>query len=278
MARSNSPPPHASRDVSLENGVSIMIGDREYVLRNERALVGRAPHCRIVIRDPLVSREHALLRVSPMEVQIEDLGSANGVFVNNVRITGLCPLRDGDHILLGTRELRISPAQVDAEMGEDTPQPSSRPPSSDEGLRRTTERADPLVLLGRLAAHKLSQGLPEQAEQVLESQLVRLLEASRSGHPVAAAVCTAASKHALLLAAALGSARWVNYAVELHLRALRPMEDQILSLLQDAVSHVTGIERSLCTQYVEMLRAHVPLFTDDAERVAVKFAALGLVR
>ena len=255
-----------------------MIGDREYVLRNERALVGRAPHCRIVIRDPLVSREHALLRVSPMEVQIEDLGSANGVFVNNVRITGLCPLRDGDHILLGTRELRISPAQVDAEMGEDTPQPSSRPPSSDEGLRRTTERADPLVLLGRLAAHKLSQGLPEQAEQVLESQLVRLLEASRSGHPVAAAVCTAASKHALLLAAALGSARWVDYAVELHLRALRPMEDQILSLLQDAVSHVTGIERSLCTQYVEMLRAHVPLFTDDAERVAVKFAALGLVR
>jgi hypothetical protein len=278
MARSDSPPPHASRDVSLENGISVTVGDREYVLRNERALIGRAPHCRIVIRDPLVSREHALLRVSPMEVQIEDLVSANGVFVNNVRITGLCALRDGDHILLGTRELRISPAQADAEMGEDTPQPSSGPPSSDEGLRRTTERADPLVLLGRLAAHKLSQGLPEQAEQVLESQLMRLLEASRSGHPMGAAVCTAASKHALLLAAALGRARWVDYAVELHLRACTPMEDQILSLLQDAVGQVTGIDLDLSARYVDMLREHASLFADDGKRVAGKLAALGLVQ
>jgi predicted component of type VI protein secretion system len=277
MVRSDSPPPHASRDVSLENGISITIGDREYVLRNERALVGRAPHCRIVVRDPLVSREHALLRVSPMEVQIEDLGSANGVFVNNVRITGLCPLRDGDHVLLGTRELRISAAQADAEMGEDTPQPGSQPPSSDEGARRTTERADPLVLLGRLAAHKLAQGLPGQAEQVLEGQLTRLLEASRSGHPVGAAVCTTASKHALLLAAALGSARWVDYAVELHLRSCRPMEEQILSLLQDAVAQATGMDQPLCAQYVQLLREHAPLFTEDAERVAAKFAALGLV-
>ncbi|MBN1608047.1 MAG: FHA domain-containing protein [Polyangiaceae bacterium] len=257
--------------------MSITIGDREYVLRNERALIGRAPHCRIVIRDPLVSREHALLRVSPMEVQIEDLGSANGVFVNNVRISGLCPLRDGDHILLGTRELRISPAQADAEMGEDTPQPSSRPPSSDEGARRTTERADPLVLLGRLAAHKLSQGLPDQAEQVLESQLMRLLEASRSGSPLGGGVCTSASKHALLLAAALGSARWVDYAVELHLRACRPMEEQILSLLQDALGNVTGIDLPLCAKYVQILREHAALFPEDGERAVAKFAALGLV-
>jgi pSer/pThr/pTyr-binding forkhead associated (FHA) protein len=277
MAPSDPPSPHRSREVSFDNGVSITIGDREYVLRNERALIGRAPHCRIVIRDPLVSREHALLRVSPMEVQIEDLGSANGVFVNNVRISGLCPLRDGDQILLGTRELRISPAQADAEMGEDTPQPSSRPPSSDEGMRRTTERADPLVLLGRLAAHKLAQGLPEQAEQVLESQLLRVLEVSRSGTPLGPGVCTAASKHALLLAAALRSARWVDYAVELHQRARRPMEEQILSLLQDAVGQATGIDRPLCAQYVELLRHHAPAFTEDVERVATQFAALGLI-
>jgi pSer/pThr/pTyr-binding forkhead associated (FHA) protein len=276
MARSDSPPPHRSRDVSLEHGVSLTIGDREYVLRNERALIGRAPHCRIVLRDPLVSREHALLRVSPMEVQIEDLDSANGVYVNNVRISGLCPLRDGDQILVGTRELRVSAAQPETEMQEDVAQPSSRPPSSDEGARKTTERADPLVLLGRLAARKLSLGQPDEAEQVLEDQLMRLLEGCRSGLPLPAATCTMASKNALLLAAALGSARWVDYAIELHLRAGRPMEDQILSLLEDAARHVTGIRLPLCARYLQMLREHAPQLTDDAERVTAKFAALGL--
>ena len=52
--------------------------------------VGRSSKCAIRIEDPLASREHARLHVSPVEggfaLNIEDLGSANGTRVRDVVI------------------------------------------------------------------------------------------------------------------------------------------------------------------------------------------------
>jgi predicted component of type VI protein secretion system len=65
-----------------------------------KSAIGRAPTCDVIIADPLVSREHAH-RIG-QEVFIEDLQSANGVYVNNVRIFEPHQLCDGDRILVGT--------------------------------------------------------------------------------------------------------------------------------------------------------------------------------
>ncbi len=49
-------------------------------------LVGRAPHCQLVIPDPRVSRQHAQLLVAEGGLWVHDMGSRAGTFVNGQRI------------------------------------------------------------------------------------------------------------------------------------------------------------------------------------------------
>jgi pSer/pThr/pTyr-binding forkhead associated (FHA) protein len=66
--------------------------ERSYTIGHEPVLVGRAPECEIRSNDGLVSRKHARLYVDPGgTLFIEDLGSANGVFVgpNRVQISAI---------------------------------------------------------------------------------------------------------------------------------------------------------------------------------------------
>lgn len=61
--------------------------ERSYTIGRDPVLVGREPGCLIQSNDPLVSRRHALLYVDASGMLcIEDLGSANGVFVGPNRV------------------------------------------------------------------------------------------------------------------------------------------------------------------------------------------------
>ena len=72
--------------------------------------VGRQPDCDICIPSDEVSRHHAKLQVMPDGIAVEDIGSANGTFVNNKRVhTGM--LRPGQELRLDTvRFMLVSPA------------------------------------------------------------------------------------------------------------------------------------------------------------------------
>jgi diguanylate cyclase (GGDEF)-like protein len=65
-------------------------------------VIGRDPLADIAIDDSAVSRRHARVLVRGDTHVVEDLGSANGTFVGNVRITERV-LADGDRIQLGPR-------------------------------------------------------------------------------------------------------------------------------------------------------------------------------
>ncbi|HEY3496771.1 MAG TPA: FHA domain-containing protein [Polyangiaceae bacterium] len=67
--------------------------------------IGRGATCQVTIDDPLVSREHARLRVEGNRVTLEDLGSRNGVKVGGKPITGPTELADGDRFRIGSQEL-----------------------------------------------------------------------------------------------------------------------------------------------------------------------------
>lgn len=74
---------------------------REHRLAGETILIGRAVENDIVIASKRVSRQHARLRREGRAVLLEDLGSANGTFLNDERLAGPVALRDGDRIGVG---------------------------------------------------------------------------------------------------------------------------------------------------------------------------------
>jgi hypothetical protein len=81
---------------------------QEFDLPHGVTVIGRSLECHLTIEDALVSRRHARLTVSDAGVQIEDLGSRNGVKVNGTPIKRATELRSGDRVRLGVQELVFS--------------------------------------------------------------------------------------------------------------------------------------------------------------------------
>lgn len=68
-------------------------------------LIGRSASCHVTIEDPLVSRQHARIRIEGGRANVEDLGSRNGLLVNGRPTRGPIDLKDGDRVRIGTQEL-----------------------------------------------------------------------------------------------------------------------------------------------------------------------------
>jgi pSer/pThr/pTyr-binding forkhead associated (FHA) protein len=76
-------------------------GKQLELTEGKKVIAGRAAQCDIVIEHPTISRKHAEISFSWNGAFVKDLGSANGVYVNDVRIEGTYKLRDRDEIRLG---------------------------------------------------------------------------------------------------------------------------------------------------------------------------------
>jgi hypothetical protein len=102
-------PPKAQRPRSqrpeerlVDTKAIVSMDDRRYVLEGPTAVLGRSRDCDCVFADPNISRRHAeLRRASNGDWQIVDLGSTNGVKVND-RLVERSRLRPGDEVTLGT--------------------------------------------------------------------------------------------------------------------------------------------------------------------------------
>jgi len=76
-----------------------------FVLDQERTTIGRSPECDIFLDDVTVSRKHAVAARKAERLEIEDLGSLNGTFLNRKRIDSPAGLADGDEIQIGKYRL-----------------------------------------------------------------------------------------------------------------------------------------------------------------------------
>jgi DNA segregation ATPase FtsK/SpoIIIE, S-DNA-T family len=72
--------------------------------------IGRRPDHGLVLADLDVSRRHATLRSGTDGFFVDDLGSANGVFVEGVRVSGSHALREGETLQLGASRLVLEQA------------------------------------------------------------------------------------------------------------------------------------------------------------------------
>ncbi|MGE0704386.1 MAG: FHA domain-containing protein [Vicinamibacterales bacterium] len=68
--------------------------------------VGRAPRADFIVDAALVSRVHCRLEANEEKLEVIDLSSTNGTFVNDRRVTR-APLAGGDRLRVGRIELTV---------------------------------------------------------------------------------------------------------------------------------------------------------------------------
>jgi hypothetical protein len=84
---------------------------RQFDLTGPECSIGTETSNALVLSDATVSRRHALIRRLSGSFQLVDLGSTNGTFINDRRMTGSANLSDGDRIGLGSAKfLFLEPA------------------------------------------------------------------------------------------------------------------------------------------------------------------------
>jgi pSer/pThr/pTyr-binding forkhead associated (FHA) protein len=71
--------------------------------------VGRAPRADFILDAAMVSRLHCRLSAGAAELEVVDLSSTNGTFVNGQRVDR-ATLRDGDRLGIGRVELVVTRA------------------------------------------------------------------------------------------------------------------------------------------------------------------------
>jgi DNA-binding CsgD family transcriptional regulator len=141
-------------------------GSRRYSLRHDgkeievsgELVIGRNLDCQIPLDDGLTSRRHARMYVTEEGLTIEDLGSRNGVFVNQKRIRTPTLLAHGDVVGIGRESFevvdmivvpRTNKPTIPAPFGSDTDGPELVTATPQLGVLTEREReVFELIVLG----------------------------------------------------------------------------------------------------------------------------------
>jgi sigma-B regulation protein RsbU (phosphoserine phosphatase) len=97
---------------------------RQFTLDSEETVIGRSGGLPITLEGANISRRHARIVRSGDQFSVEDLGSSNGTYVNDRRISAKSPLVANDVLRIGPYSFRF--------------QPETAPPPADLTIHRET--------------------------------------------------------------------------------------------------------------------------------------------
>jgi hypothetical protein len=264
-------------------------------LRGGQLLIGRSAMCRLVLDDPLVSRQHAEFRQVGDSIFLFDLKSVNGVFVNGKRVEQKQEIRPGDKVLIGEQEMTLvarsfdketkphvpsrrrfietlhaseahtEPAKVDAvhqaegSRSANSPTADNPVPDVKPGVAETkdelTFQGEALELLTGVADKVLALGRGEEAERILGAYMANLLDAARAGAMVGPRTGDKAATYAVKLAAVTGKGGWIDYAITLFTTLKRPLPGSVVDELYGLLRKTSGVNIAAVREYVAMLHS-----------------------
>jgi pSer/pThr/pTyr-binding forkhead associated (FHA) protein len=239
---------------------------QELLLAEGSYLLGRDASCHVLLDDAKVSRRHSRLTVRGEHVTIEDLGSMNGVYVNGVRLTSIQPLFDGDWVTIGSEELEVCIGEVrrareaPSTVDEFTPVPSSSPEETKRRISEppedpdTTQRSRALEILASIAERALEAGRLQDAEDLLKTTLLDVLQEASLGHVIEPDSLEFALTYSLRLAELLGKSRWFDYAVDLLKSQRAPCSGATAAALKRTVGKLAMVDVERLQNYAGALR------------------------
>jgi pSer/pThr/pTyr-binding forkhead associated (FHA) protein len=254
-------------------------------------VIGRSADCQLALDDPLVSRRHALLTVRTDGVTVEDLGSRNGVRLNDKKIEGRVEVVHGDVIIIGSQEMVLEGAPDESIVAPEsiafgTTRQSTLTPSIVAMMQREDLREEPwsesttpgialtvppsrlqvgadqpdkrvtaLSFIGSLADKALTMGRAEEAERILHRSLTDLLQRARGGTVPSGEVAAKAAMYAAKLASATGKGFWIEYIFSLYSCMDQLVPGSVVDELYSGVRKVKSLDMTILRSYVESLRA-----------------------
>lgn len=214
---------------------------QEIDLPHGDTLVGRSANCQVTLDDPLVSREHARIRIADAGAVVEDLGSRNGVQVNGKPALGPTAIKNGDRLRIGTQELvflelplsaerptrastrqtgfmchcatcsRAYPAELVA-----CPSCGSRERLEEDTLTGNTQRDWGLELAVEAVARARSVGNVDDLERVLAHARLGLEQRLAEGRSVEQPLIDGVGLAAAEVASARGEAGWGRWILSIY--------------------------------------------------------------
>ncbi|MFO0551593.1 MAG: FHA domain-containing protein [Polyangiaceae bacterium] len=239
-------------------------------------VIGRSEECQLSIDDPMVSRRHGAIRVTPDAATVVDLNSRNGVHVNGDKIDGEKLLADGDRISIGKHELVVSAFDPKSrqvrqplartlgpvELQElEAILPPSNTDSPPQGMKRIVSNFATLAILADKA---LALGRPEEAERLLASPLNDVMREIRRGaaSPDQAAMQKFAS-YAMKLAAGLSKATWVDWIFEAYHKTGYFIPGPLVDDLFAVAPKLRHLQHKPILEYAEWLARNLTLTANE---------------
>lgn len=274
-------------------------------------VIGRSSDCSLAVDDPLVSRRHAVLRVSVEGVIAEDLGSRNGISVNGERAAGPHKLKHQDRVTVGSQELVLLevgardrdrrptglmlvcptcrlpvPADVHrcAHCGtvthvesasRQTMEVTTHSAFADSGrVEEDTRRVSAFQLLAGIADKALALGRPDDAERILANLLSEFLQKAQAGRPAGEDSLRDAVRYALRLADLTGKASWVDWVFQVHQTTDRLMSAETIDALYALVRKVKHPGGRAIIDYVQAMQRKVDSFSPREKFLLQRLAGL----
>ncbi len=153
-------------------------------LEGERIVLGRNADCGVVLNEPAVSREHAVIRKIQGKYFIEDLKSRNGTFVNSKEVKARTALKDKDRIKICDNLLAFYENQAEEDPAEEHEEESSTIEATLAANNKpvfATQPSDKLAMLIELG-QELSQtfDLDQLLPKVIDSLFAVFRQADRA--------------------------------------------------------------------------------------------------